>query len=463
MPSLIEPSSGQTSRAHGRQRGAASLIVVLILFFVVSMVAAYTNRNLIFEQKTAANQQRSSRALEAADAGIEWALTMLNTGRITNSCTTSTSLAQTDFRQRYLVIDTATGNITPRKRSDGVTDLYPTCVYNGANWVCDCPTDAAPVVAAPVGTDIYPAFRVRFRRVCSADMTLPDTACVTPSQPGVIQIDVNACTKLPGPGDPDCLAFPTPTSIANEGRATVHVVAALRSALPAKPNAALTVRGAVNVGAAALGVANSEAAGSGFTIQSGGTITGTALRLQGKPGTPGPQSLYPADPKLAALVDLAGPPPRTAGELFFAATFGLWPTTFSEQPAAIDFDCTVACTAADLRTKIGLNPGRVFWVRGNLDFDSPGNIGSATQPVLLNVTGNVSFGSPVNVFGLVYSQNGTWVSSGAGSIIGGAIAQGDFGGTATTDIVYNSDVLTRLRTITGSFVKVPGTWRDFDS
>lgn len=462
MPRLIESSWVVTPGAHWRQRGAASLIVVLILFFVVSMVAAYTNRNLIFEQKTAANQQRSSRALEAADAGVEWALTLLNSGRITSSCSNSVSLADTDFRQRYLVIDPATGNITPKKRSDGVTDLYPTCVYNGTNWVCNCPTDAAPVVAAPAGSDIYPAFRVRFRRVCSGDMTLPDTACVTPSQPGVIQIDVNACTRLPGPGDPDCLAFPTPTSMANEGRATVHIVAALRSALPSKPAAALTARGAVT-GAPTLGVTNAEATGSGITIQAGGAIDPAIIKLQGKPGSPGAQSLFPNDPKLAALVDLAGPPPRTAGELFFAATFGLWPTTFREQPAAIDFDCTAACSAATLRTKIGLNPGRVFWVRGNLDFDSAGDIGSPTQPVLLNVTGNVTFSSPVNVYGLVYSQNGTWVSSGAGSIFGAAIAQGDFGGTASTDIVYDSAVLTRLRTITGSFVQVPGTWRDFDS
>ena len=102
-----------------RQRGAASLIVVMVLFFVISMVAAYTNRNLIFEQKTAANQQRSTRALEAADAGIEWALTMLNTGRITNACATSALVTDTDFRQRYLVIDPANGNITPNTGDDG--------------------------------------------------------------------------------------------------------------------------------------------------------------------------------------------------------------------------------------------------------------------------------------------------------------------------------------------------------
>ena len=43
-------------------RGAASLIVVLLLFLVLSLTAAYTSRNLIFEQKTSANQARATMA-----------------------------------------------------------------------------------------------------------------------------------------------------------------------------------------------------------------------------------------------------------------------------------------------------------------------------------------------------------------------------------------------------------------
>ena len=33
-------------------RGAAALVTVMLLFFLISMVAAYASRNLIFEQKT---------------------------------------------------------------------------------------------------------------------------------------------------------------------------------------------------------------------------------------------------------------------------------------------------------------------------------------------------------------------------------------------------------------------------
>jgi hypothetical protein len=60
------PSPG--TRAVG-QRGAASLVVVMLLFLALSLTAAYTSRNLIFERNPA-NQSRSTAAFEAAEAGI---------------------------------------------------------------------------------------------------------------------------------------------------------------------------------------------------------------------------------------------------------------------------------------------------------------------------------------------------------------------------------------------------------
>lgn len=457
MPSLSRRGDRVARTGRQAQQGAATLIVVMILFFVISMVAAYTNRNLIFEQKTASNQQRSSRALEAADAGLEWALTLLNTGRLTASCQTSTSVADTDFRQRYLVIDPPSGNITPRKWNDGTADrdLYPTCVYNGTSWVCDCPNASAPTVAAPAGTDVYPAFRVRFRRVCTVS-TASDSACTTPIQPGIVHIDVNGCTTL----DDNCLRFhdeATPgAAVANEGRATVHVVAALKASLPTAPTAALTARDRVdiNVGSVGFNVVNGHVKGSGITILAGDTVVVPSDALQGPAGTPGSRTLVENDAVLNALTS----------DRMFANTFGLGRNSYRDQPSAIVVDCTGGCNATTVRTKVSLNPGRPLWLAGDVDFDSGGDVGSAAEPVLLNVTGSVTFSGPVTVYGLVYSQANTWTIAGSGSIVGAAIAERRFEGTATTtSIVYDRDVLTRLRTLTGSFVRVPGTWKDFES
>ena len=70
------------SQSRYRQTGAATLIVVMVLFFIISLVAAYTNRSLIFEQRTSSNQYRSTQALEVADAGLEWAISQLNFERL---------------------------------------------------------------------------------------------------------------------------------------------------------------------------------------------------------------------------------------------------------------------------------------------------------------------------------------------------------------------------------------------
>ena len=69
-----------------RERGVATLIVVMVLFFVVSLVAAYTNRNLLYEQRMSINNFRATAAMSAADAGIDWAVAMLSGARVDANC-----------------------------------------------------------------------------------------------------------------------------------------------------------------------------------------------------------------------------------------------------------------------------------------------------------------------------------------------------------------------------------------
>ena len=134
MPVKPGARDGSRTSAATRQRGAATLVVVLMLFFVIALVSAYTSRNLIFEQRTSVNQYRSSMAFETAEAGIEWATAMLNGGRIGDNCTEAAAVAgSTSFRQRYLVINAGSGAVTPRKQvTNAAKELRPTCVWDGA-------------------------------------------------------------------------------------------------------------------------------------------------------------------------------------------------------------------------------------------------------------------------------------------------------------------------------------------
>jgi hypothetical protein len=425
----------RTRGSRDSQRGAASLIVVMVLFFIVSLVAAYTSRNLIFEQRTSANQYRSTQAFEAAEAGLEWALARLNGGRITNACQEAgATVADTSFRQRYINI-AGDGQVTPRLRSTGA-GLWPSCVFDGSTWQCDCPSDAAPSVAAPTGGGVFPAFRVRFVAVAGA-------------RPGVVRVESNGCTRL----DDGCLDFPA-QGATGEGRATVSTLVALKGAITTLPAAALTVQGEVN---GPLTAYNTDPGSTGLTIQAGGLVSAAAEQVS-IPGTPADESLIESDPSLSSNggTDLASSSP--SADRLFTSVFGIWRDSYRDQPAAVQVDCTGAGCAAAVRNAAAMNPGRVLWVNGNLNIDTAGDVGSAAEPLVLVVSGNLSLATGARVYGLVYTRGGTW--AGTGEIRGAAWVENNLTAANSLSLVYDAPLLTLLRLSQGSFVRLPGSWRD---
>lgn len=428
-------------------RGAASLIVVMVLFFLLSLVAAYTGRNLIFEQRTSVNQFRAVQGFEAAEAGVEWALAMLNGGRIINNCLEAgATTAQTSFRQRYLNIDPVSGMITPRMTAGGGM-ITPSCVFDGSNWVCNCPNDAA-LVAAPagLGSGIYPAFRIRF---VSTNVV----------RPGVIGVESQGCTRL----DSACLGFPA-TAVESEGRALVTAFIGLKPALATPPAAALTVSGNVTAGAL-VSAYNTEADRGGLALHvgnpSGAVINTAAFVLRGPPGTPSSAAAVLTDTSLTGLT--------AAPNRILPTMLGTWPNTYREQPAVVEFTCPLVDCRAELATRVALNPGRIFWIQGDLTLDTAGDIGSLPNPAnplvagptMLVVTGRVLFTTPgVRIFGFVYSQNGDWLSN--GQIQGAAFIEGNLGAAAAPAVNLVGNVVDAMRMQSGSFVRLPGSWRDFE-
>ncbi|WP_455203697.1 pilus assembly PilX family protein, partial [Kaarinaea lacus] len=62
----------------GKQRGAASLIVSIVILAVITIVTIYTSKTIITEQKLANNDYRARQAFEAAEAGINAAIHYLS-------------------------------------------------------------------------------------------------------------------------------------------------------------------------------------------------------------------------------------------------------------------------------------------------------------------------------------------------------------------------------------------------
>ncbi len=445
MPAVTQPC--HLPRAT-RQQGAATLIVVMLLFFVVSMVAAYTSRSVIFEQKTGSNLYRATQALEAAEAGLEWAVMLLNSGRIDENCVASTDVSDDTFRQRYLSINGTSGVVTRRLGPTSGVVLTPTCYFDTdeGRWICQCPSDAAPTLTTPADM-AAPAFRVRFLAFSGA--------------PGYIRVESVGCTRL----QTACLVR-AGLGLDNEGRAVVSSLVFMGSQSMALPRAALTARGSVT--ATQMSIANARVADGGITVHASGTIDTTppGLTLTTLAGNALSGSTVASDTTLSlpAIGTLF-----TERDRFFAAMFNLMPGTWVQQPSRVRLNCASGCDTDDVLDAIELNPSAPIWIDGNLALNDSDDLGTATAPVLLVVNGSLTFPAsavpPPTIFGLVMVRPANvvtgWQPTGNGRIVGAAVVDGSVGGSGSVQIEYDGDVLSAVKANAGSFARVPGSWRDW--
>lgn len=482
----MKPGTPGTGRAAG-QRGTASLIVVMLLFFVLSLTAAYANRHLIFEQKTSANQSRSTAAFEAAEAGIEWALAQLNGSIIDAHC--GDHAATTSFQQRYLSFS-ATGVVNQTSRGGNPDDprIWPTCVFNGTSWNCTCPTGAAADPVAPVGTGPFPAFRVWLSTPEPSTAAAPPAnaasspwVAVTPARPGFAFIHSVGCTRLPAAVEP-CLDFLARGEI-GEGVSFQRTILSLRSGLAVAPAAAVTARRAVTpaVGPARLRVVNTDDRSGGITIHSADPVDASRFEFQTVPGTPPELSVVHGDPRLMAVSTVApasvppAPASLSAGERMFVSTFGMKRATYRQQPGLRV--CASPCTAADVNTLMQTNPDRVIWVEGDLVVNA--DIGSVGTPVLMIIDGDTLTMDPDRrIFGFVYltgegavipNQSTLRLPDAPTQIQGALVAEGslvtEYAGVPAASsfmtVTYDRAALDRLRMTYGSWVRLGAAWRDF--
>lgn len=421
--------------ARRRQRGVATLMIVMVLFFVVSLVAAYASRNLIFEQRTSANQYRATQAFEAAEAGLEWAVGLLNGGRVDATCAPTGNAAFDSFRSRYLRL-TATGGFAVREWMDaGVPrPLTAACVRSAAGWSCSCPSGGVPAPALPAGEGSFPAFLVAFEPGAVA---------------GQLRIRSTGCSSY----STTCLN--TRRGTASDAAATVISTIGLASAMPTAPAAALTVRGKLAI-AGLVHVANPDPATNGVTIHTGQPLDPVAdipnALLETAPGgVGGTRTVVDSDPVLAGW----------SADRMFTSFFGVDRATFKRHPSTVVLDCAAGCGETLAATVAG-NPGRPIWVAGDLAIDSDTTIGSAAAPVLLVVTGKVDLNSAgARIVGVVYSQAANWASSGTGNVQGAVLAEGNLAGPSLMSIQFDAAVVDQVRLGMGSMVRVPGGWRDF--
>jgi hypothetical protein len=414
-----------------RQRGAAALVVSALLFFAMLLVVAAANRNVLVEARTSANQYRSTQAFEAAEAGLEWALAGLNDDtRLGDDCLPNGTASAASFRDRHLRFDVALASLVPVTWNDGGTakPLQAACVRADTGWSCSCPASGVPSLPASGSAETAPAFTV---------------ALLPGAKPGLVVAVASGCT--------DSAALCAATSNqSHEAAARIEVALGLVSALRTAPTAALTARGNVDAGNAALGLGNADAASGGTAVDAGGHVAGSNLRFSAAAGSTLDASIVSGDPALAGLGDAR----------FFKRWFGMDKPAWARQPAVQRIICAADCGAV---VKAAAAQGaRLISVDGDLSIDGPAELGTAEQPVIIVASGALRLGGAITMNGLVFAAAIDWHDAAAGAFVrGAAVTKGDYGGNAAGDFIHDAAVLTRLHAGSGSFARVDGSWKDF--
>lgn len=421
------------------RRGIAALTVVMILFFVMAMVAAYTNRNLVFEQRISANSYRANRALEAADAGVEWAVAMLNAGRVDGNCQPSVDPALGDFRSRYLEdsndVTNGEGGYALEWGANLNNRVYPACIIRNGALSCVCPSMGGAVADIGAPADgIGSAFRIAFM--------LPGNAV----RAGAMEFASRGCSN-PGAGASACFSQTHDVLPTVDGLSGALTTVGLVRALPVPPKAALTTGGDVTATVGELQVRNPDN-NSGLTVHAGGAISASGTSAFAGPAGSGSDGRL-QDPDLALLA-------AQPNEGWFRALFGMDSATYQRQPAVVRVDCAAGCTLAALNNALAGYPRNPIWVTGNLDIDTVANLGSATDPLMLIVTGTLTVSANATVRGFVHANQVVWSS--AATLEGALVSATTFTASAVATLSYDRAMMDIIRLRYGSFVRAPGSW-----
>lgn len=419
-----------------RQHGAATLVVVMMLFLIMALLAAYANRGLLFEQRMSNSYYRASMAQEASEAGAEWALAQLN-GLATDASCKPVAAGGVRFADRYLTI-----NAEDRVLRQTTNTLFTADCAKGADgWQCRCldlGSRTRPVALA--NSELTPSFDVNFDFVS------------VPNGAGTVSMRARGCSTSVVD---DCRLAET-NSTRYQATSLQSVLLALVSAVRSPPLVPLVVKGNLASTGTGLGLHNTSPGSAGLLVTAGGSINGLVeSRLESVPGTPPSLALIKNDPTL-------NPPPGGNVDVF-RMFMGAAAERYENHPALRKLTCNGDCgTVLEDAYKAGV---RMAWIDGGLTLSSNKIIGSASDPMLVVAAGDVTLSGPFQLSGMLVSRgNLSWTNnSGLTSLITGTVlVEGNATTEGAMDILYLPGVANQLRNRLGSYVRVPGGWQDLN-
>lgn len=162
-----------------------------------------------------------------------------------------------------------------------------------------------------------------------------------------------------------------------------------------------------------------------------------------------------AHPPAAALtLRPAGQSP----EAFFVEHFGLSKAQWLRQPAVQSLACDGDCGAA---LGVAVAQGATLLaLPGDVLLRGPLVLGTPERPVLIVAGGHLQLQGAVQLHGVVHAASLGWAAP-AATVRGALLSEGVASGDTSLDLARDAAVLEMLRTRQGSFVRLPGSWRDF--
>lgn len=432
---------------RNKQRGAAALAVSMLLLFASSVIVFYLNRGLVFEQKTSANQLRSTSAFEVAEAGIEWATGMFN--RPNDIDANCAPLATTDVSFRRLYIQTG----FPTNSNVAVTtNTFPGCKISGTTLTCRCPTPSGATQTANPGAALQSSFTVAFAAVNDPVTGTADNTAV--------RITSTGCTPQAGTCTPG-------TASASDASATVSVILKLNPTLRAAPSAALTCGTSCAVGGS-YDIFNYEVSSNGYLVNAGTTITqGNGTNYGTIPGQPIQNALISGDTSLSSL---ASSDPTCSNSAMFNAYFGSTLTAYAASPDVKSIPgCDQASACGPLLSGWYALGWRSFYFPDGLALNNssgfPGNtlgLPAANQGVNLVTPGAININGNITINGLLFSNSANFndLGTGTANINGAIISCAAYSNNGSGTLSYNSAALGGGGLRPGVMVRVPGSWRD---
>ena len=404
--------------------------MTIVLLLAVGLIALYTNRAAIMEQRLSANEMRTKQAFAAANAGLDHALAYMRNGGVdqdkddvVDAIISNTLTSASGQPSHYKVV-----------YCDALEIPWSSCPStNAGTLACTLPPTGNPQPVTPIDLSRVNIMSCGWSDDDSSVQRIVQVAGFTPSVGGTIS------TPVVAKGTANLLT----------GGASVLnyfndlTVWSGQSFLGASNTGKTFIRDQVTTPLASL---NDDYRDVGNSPACNNPPTGYQCSTQGS--TLGHDTVM-GDTSLSSMTS----------DGFFQFIFSQTPSTYRDGTATWVVDPSSALTTSnstDLNSIVDMRDNTI-WVEGNASL--PGNIGTADHPVVLIINGDFDMGSNSEINGLVY-VTGNITGNGSPTVYGALVSAGSANVTGNLKVVYDPKVLGRSANL-GKAALLQGSWRDW--